>query len=233
MGISTFTYFIVCRWWFKGDLRWSCIILVGFYFITLRKLIESFSSVLDYVLFGYTAHWYGFYILFSFYNGNIHKAWEILTLQWPVSDWGSEIWDLSPPGSKVSQVISQPLSQLWAHFPDWDARLKRATLCPVPRCAFLPPESPGRVWPGWLEPIRGHEAAVGGNLTNQMPGDSDHTRKHSYKSTHSNNSNSQILSGKAEFGLLAVTKISKIEVSTVLSLFTPNWLVYVTDEYFH
>ena len=110
MGISTFTYFIVCRWWFKGDLRWSCIILVGFYFITLRKLIESFSSVLDYVLFGYTAHWYGFYILFSFYNGNIHKAWEILTLQWPVSDWGSEIWDLSPPGSNVSQVISS----LWA-----------------------------------------------------------------------------------------------------------------------
>ena len=32
-----------------------------------------------------------FYIFLSFYDENIHKSWEILTLQWPVSDWGSEI----------------------------------------------------------------------------------------------------------------------------------------------
>ena len=79
-----------------------------------------------------------FYILLSFYDENIHKSWEILTLQWPVSDWGSEIWDLSPPGSKVSQVISQPLSQLWAHFPDRDARRKLHSV-PCPGARFSLP----------------------------------------------------------------------------------------------
>ena len=47
----------------------------GIYSVTLRTLIEYISSVLDYVLFGYTAHWYvWFYILLSFYDENIHKS---------------------------------------------------------------------------------------------------------------------------------------------------------------
>lgn len=59
---ATFTYFIVCKWWFKGDLRWSCIILLRIDLSLFWTQFKYISSVLDYVLFGYTDHWYGFYI---------------------------------------------------------------------------------------------------------------------------------------------------------------------------
>ena len=62
MKKSTFTYFIVCRWWFKGDLRWSCIILVRMDLSLFWTQFKYISSVLDYVLFGFSDHWYSFYI---------------------------------------------------------------------------------------------------------------------------------------------------------------------------
>ena len=59
--VSTFTYFIVCRWWFKGDLRWSCIILVNNYLSLFLGHNLYLTSILAHV-FGNTDHGHVYYI---------------------------------------------------------------------------------------------------------------------------------------------------------------------------
>ena len=144
--LTTITYFIVCKWWFKGDLRWSCIILVRISFSLFWKQLRYTFSVLDYVFCLVRQHTdlVSTLHLVLFSDQYFHKSWEIFTLQWPVSDWAPEISPRRAP--KCLSCLSVSLCPALSTLPGpGSASQARYTLSRAP--ARVSPS-----WPSWAGP---------------------------------------------------------------------------------